>query len=384
MRTAIGRQQAALTIVCLLGATQLLSAHALAQSTAEQDAQAQVDRGRKPLAAQPAAEQSAQALFDHGRKLMEAQQYAQACAKFAASHQLDPAVGTLLNLAYCWKQVGRSASAWTAYREAASLAYFRRQAEREAFARAEARELEARLARLEIRIAQPTDPELEVRRDGVVVPRDAWGIELPVDPGEHTIEAEAPGRDRFMTTVFVHPESKAMVVVPALRSTPADPYARLSAPAPLPALAETHARAAEPAPVAGGTADRDSLLPELAISVGAAGVVALGIAGFFALRTSALDAEARAICTDESAACSAGDVLRHGERLDEARESRTAAYVSASIGAACAVGALALLRAAQAASDPAAARAPRRRPLADGVALGVAPGEIAIIAHGRW
>jgi hypothetical protein len=336
-------------------------------------------------AAQVAAEPSAEALFDQGRKLMATQQYEEACPKFAASHRLDPALGTLLNLAYCWKQVGKVASAWTAYREAASLAHWQRQSERELFARAEAAELEGRLARLNIRVADADLPGLELRRNGVPVPPDVWGVEVPVDPGEYTIEAVAPDRSRFATKVTVQAASAAVVHVPVLekRAAPSVPAAEPTAP-PVVAPARTAPVAAPrnhapPPPTAHARADTGSVLPALSIAVGAAGLVAFGVAGFFALRMEAQDAEARRICPDEEGPCSADEVLRHRDRQAAAHASRSAAYVGAGVGTACVIAAIALYVAAPAAADPGVARA-----RTSSVTVGVARGEFTIVTGGRF
>src|SRR5690348_1000013 len=65
---------------------------------------------------------TAEALFEEGRKLMAEGKVAEACPKFADSEQLDASSSTLLNLASCYEKLGRTASAWATYREAASLA----------------------------------------------------------------------------------------------------------------------------------------------------------------------------------------------------------------------------------------------------------------------
>src|SRR6188508_1232334 len=65
---------------------------------------------------------AAEALFIEGRRLVAEGKTAEGCAKFAESQALDPGVGTLLNLARCYERIGRTASAWTTYREAASRA----------------------------------------------------------------------------------------------------------------------------------------------------------------------------------------------------------------------------------------------------------------------
>ena len=65
---------------------------------------------------------AAQVLFDEGRTLMDAERYGEACPKFAESLRLDAALGTQLNLARCYQLVGKTASAWILYLEAAALA----------------------------------------------------------------------------------------------------------------------------------------------------------------------------------------------------------------------------------------------------------------------
>ena len=99
---------------------------------------------------------AAEALFDDAKKLMAAKHYAEACPKFADSQRLDPGVGTLLNLGLCYKQNGQTASAWSSYREAASLARSEGQSDREDLARQEAANLEPQLTKLVIEVPKDT------------------------------------------------------------------------------------------------------------------------------------------------------------------------------------------------------------------------------------
>src|SRR6185369_4715015 len=85
---------------------------------------------------------AAEALFDEGRRLAQAGKFAEGCPKLEASQKLDPALGTLLNLADCNEKLGKTASAWAQYREATSLARAAGSAEREKFASDRSKALE--------------------------------------------------------------------------------------------------------------------------------------------------------------------------------------------------------------------------------------------------
>src|SRR6187200_393022 len=83
--------------------------------------------GARPCSAQPsqatAAEKAtAEALFDEALRLMHAGSFAEACPKFEVSQRIEAAVGTMLYLAECYEKIGRTASSWATFREAASLA----------------------------------------------------------------------------------------------------------------------------------------------------------------------------------------------------------------------------------------------------------------------
>jgi hypothetical protein len=140
-------------------------------------------------AGDPAA---AEALFTAGRAAFDAGDYESACAKFAESQRLDPAAGTLTNLAACNERRGRLASAWENWREASSL--LRSDDDRRPGVEKRMAELEARLPRLVVRLAPGSPAGVQVTRDGVALGPAAFDLPLPVDPGPHRIEVAAPGR----------------------------------------------------------------------------------------------------------------------------------------------------------------------------------------------
>ena len=57
---------------------------------------------------------AAEALFQDARALSAKKDYAGACPKFKASYELDPGYGVLFNLAECYANLGKTASAWAA------------------------------------------------------------------------------------------------------------------------------------------------------------------------------------------------------------------------------------------------------------------------------
>src|SRR5882724_3542569 len=175
---------------------------------------------------------AAEALFNQGRDLMNAGKAVEACPKFEASQQLDPGLGTMLNLAECYEKTGRTASAWAEYREAIPLARAAGSKARQDLAAERAQALQERLSTLTIRAMSGEDPNvhLEVRRDGVALQEAELGSPIPVDPGEHVIEAAAPGKQPWSSKIQVGADAaKVAVEIPALQPASGSPAAATSA-----------------------------------------------------------------------------------------------------------------------------------------------------------
>ena len=164
---------------------------------------------------------TAETLFSEGRGLMAEGRAADACPKFAASLQLDPALGTLLNLGDCYERTGKTASALAMFREAARVARASGDGRRAAEAEKRAAGLDRRVSKLTILAPASVPAGLVVRRGASLIEGGALGIPTPVDPGHHLIEAEAPGHVAWRTMIEVR-EDAAQVTVQIANLEPAD------------------------------------------------------------------------------------------------------------------------------------------------------------------
>ncbi|HMI82657.1 MAG TPA: tetratricopeptide repeat protein, partial [Polyangiaceae bacterium] len=164
-------------------------------------------------------------LFKEGRTLVDQGKYAEGCRKLEESQRLDPGGGTLLNLALCHEKEGRSATAWTEFTEALGIARKDDRPQRAEIAQQHIEALEPTLSRLIVQVPPASDlPDLEIKRDGTGIRRAAWGTAMPIDPGEHIIEAFALGRISWKQTVTVGGKAETKTIsVPILEHAPVVP-----------------------------------------------------------------------------------------------------------------------------------------------------------------
>lgn len=152
--------------------------------------------------ATPSAQERAmaEALFQQAKKLGAAGNLEQACKKFEESFDHDPTLGTKLHSAACYEELGRTASAWAAFSEAAAMANAAGDSSRETLATERAAKLEKELPRLIIEVPASVEG-LRVEVDGQNLA--SFGTALPIDPGEHLITVTAPGHSPWETTITV-------------------------------------------------------------------------------------------------------------------------------------------------------------------------------------
>jgi hypothetical protein len=167
-------------------------------------------------ASTPAANpKEADDLFKKARALIKEGKQAQACPLFEKSHALDPALGTLLNIADCYEATGRLVQAFLSFNEASAWAGRNHETSREEIARARAAALKDRLSWLAISTTNPA-PGLVVSVNDFVVELTGAAQSVPVDAGKVKLVARAPGREPWSSTVVAWQKQTVAVVVPQL------------------------------------------------------------------------------------------------------------------------------------------------------------------------
>jgi hypothetical protein len=160
----------------------------------------------------------ADTLFKAAKTLRDAGKVAEACAAFEQSKQLAPGVGVTLFLADCYERLGRTASAWTQFREAEKLAHDRKD-KRADVAHRHAATLESKVNRVVVVVS----PALalagtELRVDGTgPIPESDWKSGFAVDPGDHLVTLGVPGAPPHVARAHVD------ATIPVVTVTIGDP-----------------------------------------------------------------------------------------------------------------------------------------------------------------
>ncbi len=263
-------------------------------------------------------------LFDQGRALLAGGHVSEACRKLEESERLDPLPGTILNLADCHEREGLTASAVTEFREARALAERAHRDDRIALANQHLQALEPRLSVLVIVVGSEADrPDLIVTRDATPIARAAWGTRIPVDPGEHVIEASAPHTKPSKTVVRVMPDGNVQTVA----------VTRLEEDVPVSGVATAPPTAT---PVKSGLATAEISTPRRAglstrrafalVSAGV-GVVGLGAGSYFGIRAIQKHDDPQATCT--AYPCSSDSLYNQAKF---AATASTVSFVAGAVG----------------------------------------------------
>jgi hypothetical protein len=265
---------------------------------------------------------AAEQLFEQARQMFDQGDYVGACPRFEASLKLDPALGTLLNLATCYEKQGKLASAWGHYREVIALATKAGDTTRIDIAKEHAAALEPRLPKLTIHPPKPAIAGLVVTRDESPIEDAALGVAFYVDPGEHVIAAAAADHKTWTTQITVNEAEVKELEIPQLAAAP-------------------HAK-----PAAGSVTtiiqqqDPGSNQRIFGLTLGGAGIAALvtGIGFGFAARASYNSAFDDGICHRDTYQCNAVGQ----DRIDTAHTRALVANVTGGVGLALIAGGAAL------------------------------------------
>jgi hypothetical protein len=137
-----------------------------------------------PARAQDSA--AAEALFREAKTLVSQGKVAEACPKFQASLELQRTLGTLMNLADCLEQDGKTASAHQRWTEATTMAAELKD-DRLAFAEERKKAVAPRVPKLLLDVV--AGPEaLKVTAGGTEIPSTRFGLPLDQDPGKLKVE----------------------------------------------------------------------------------------------------------------------------------------------------------------------------------------------------
>jgi tetratricopeptide (TPR) repeat protein len=151
-------------------------------------------------------------LFEDGRKYLSAKEYALACTAFEQSHASDPAIGTQLNIALCYEEWGKTASAYRAYVEAERLARIKFD-DRAKGARKKLDELAPKVPRLRLELPSDADPSVVILFDAKQLALEKLSDDLLVDPGAHEVEARISGRTPKATKIEVGNGERKVITI---------------------------------------------------------------------------------------------------------------------------------------------------------------------------
>lgn len=226
----------------------------------------------------PAELRAARQLFASAEKDEDHARWADALDKLRRVSQVKLTAGVHYHIALCEEHLGQLAAALDEYTSAEDQA--RQEKAQDVMALVDKRiaDLGPRVPRLTIRLV-PNVQDAEVTLDGTRLPQTVLGTALPVDPGEHRIEATAPNRAPTTQHVMMRERDVTAIEVQLVEPPPAP------APAPAPAAPP----AAEPLPAAPPLSASRSATSHTGALLATAGAVVLvgGGVGAYVLAGSA-------------------------------------------------------------------------------------------------
>ncbi len=172
----------------------------------------------------PATRTAARDLAGQGAEAFDQRQYQVALDLFQRAAALVRAPTIALMQARCLKQLGRWVEAIDAYEVAQHLPIGdgTNPAFQSAIASAadEERALRTRLPRLNVHIEGLGTKEVEVLLDERKLPAALVGVDMPVDPGAHQVEARSAGRETVKRDVVLREGAREILNIALASATP--------------------------------------------------------------------------------------------------------------------------------------------------------------------
>jgi hypothetical protein len=137
--------------------------------------------------------------------------------------RLDPAPGTLFNLADCEERAGKLASSWLHWQQLVDTLRSRPNDERLPVAQKHVSDLAPRLPRLRVRWVGAPPQGATVKRDGVEMGEPSMNNAIPIDPGPHVVEVSAPNRKSKTFNVTTKEASVTDLDIALEETTPTKP-----------------------------------------------------------------------------------------------------------------------------------------------------------------
>lgn len=239
----------------------------------------------------------ARAQFQRGIELEQAKNWAGALKAFRLVGQVKMTPQVRYHIALCEENLGKLVAALGGY----ELALADAESVGESFkeeVEASVNELRARIPKVVIERGEGAEAA-SIELDGVALGESSVGVEVPIDPGPHSLVAESTGYHQFSETFEVAEEETRTVTI-AMEKVP-----------------ESEPLAPAPAPDDRGTTPSDGkkygILPYVLGGVGAASLITSGVVQFFFRRPAlqTLKEECTKISGSNNYSCSDADPDRY-------------------------------------------------------------------------
>jgi hypothetical protein len=260
----------------------------------------------------------AQATYDKARELIKNGKIEEACAAFADSQKLDPALGTLVALGACHEKQGKVASAWAEYLEASGMG----DSPAAKFARDRVDALAVQVPKVRTLLPFDYPKDATFTLDGNDIALSVLKLDLPIDPGHHTLTI-ASGTKKG--TVSFDATAGAGVVEVKLDFEQAAPQTAPSAGA---SAATTTPPPSSPS--SGGGGDRT-----IGLVVGGVGVGVLAVAGVFGVLTLVNDGKRQSEVNLYNSTGTPADLTSATNYRNTALTFQTLGFITGGVGIVC-------------------------------------------------